>query len=60
MKQTIGQGARHELIVIFLAVNTRTILAIVPPQGCESILIKILYSKRSDGGPHFFMLFSEK
>ena len=29
------------------------LLAIVPPQGCESILIEILQSKRSAGGPHF-------
>ena len=26
--------------------NTRTVLAIVPPQGCEAILIEILQSKR--------------
>ena len=36
-----------------LAVNTRTVLAIVPPQGCEAILVEILQSKRSPGGPHF-------
>ena len=29
-----------------LAVNTRTVLAIVPPQGCETILVEILQSKR--------------
>ena len=40
-----------------LAVNTRTVLAFVPPQGCESILIEILQSKRSAGGPHFTCCF---
>ena len=29
------------------------LLAIVPPQGCEAILIKILQLKRSAAGPHF-------
>ena len=29
-----------------LAVNTRTVLAIVPPQGCEAILVEILQSKQ--------------
>ena len=29
-----------------LAVNARTVLAIVPPQGCEAILVEILQSKR--------------
>ena len=29
-----------------VAVNTRTVLAIVPPQGCEAILVEILQSKR--------------
>ena len=29
-----------------IAVNTRTVLAIVPPQGCEAILVEILQSKR--------------
>ena len=29
------------------------LLAIVPPQGWESILIDILQSRRSTGGPHF-------
>ena len=28
-----------------LAVNTCTVLAIVPPQGCEAILVEILQSK---------------
>ena len=28
-----------------LAVNTRTVLAIVPPQGCESTLVEILQPK---------------
>ena len=40
-----------------LAVNTRTVLAIVPPQGCEAILVEILQSKRSAGGPHFTCCF---
>ena len=40
-----------------LAVNTRTVLAIVPPEGCEAILIEILQSKRSAGGPHFTCCF---
>ena len=29
------------------------LLAIVPPHGCEAILVEILQSKRSAGGPHF-------
>ena len=41
------------MVPVLLAVNTRTVLAIVPPQSCESILIEILQSKRSTGGPHF-------
>ena len=40
-----------------VAVNTRIVLAIVPPQGCEAILIEILQSKRSAGGPHFTRCF---
>ena len=28
--------------IVCLAVNSRTVLAIVPPQGCEVILIEIL------------------
>ena len=40
-----------------LAVNTPTVLAIVPPQGCEAILVEILQSKRSAGGPHFTCCF---
>ena len=37
------------------------LLAIVPPQGCEAILIKILQLKRSAAGPHFprFFLMSK-
>ena len=41
----------------YLAVNTRTVLAIVPPQGCEAILIEILQLKRSAAGPHFTCCF---
>ena len=33
------------------------LLAIVPPQGCEAILVEILQSKRSAGGPHFTCCF---
>ena len=40
-----------------VAVNTRTVLASVPPQGCEAILVEILQSKRSAGGPHFTCCF---
>ena len=29
-----------------VAVNTRNVLAIVPPQGCEAILVEILQSKQ--------------
>ena len=37
----------HFLLVSpILAVNARTVSAIVPPQGCEAILIEILQSKR--------------
>ena len=32
-------------IVYLLPLNTRTVLAIVPTQGCEAILIEILQSK---------------
>ena len=42
---------------VLLAVNTRTVLAIVPPQGCEAILVEILQSKRSAGGPHLTCCF---
>ena len=34
------------IVVVVVAVNTRTVLAIVPPQGCEAILVEILQSKR--------------
>ena len=33
-------------LMCVLAVNARTVLAIVPPQGCEAILVEILQSKR--------------
>ena len=33
------------------------LLVIVPPQGCEYILVEILQSKRSAGGPHFTCCF---
>ena len=39
-------GERTRGIPLSLAVNTRTVLAIVPPQGCEAILVEILQSKR--------------
>ena len=29
-----------------VAVNTRTVLAFVPPQGCEAILVEMLQPKR--------------
>ena len=35
-----------KLIGWWIAVNTRTVLAIAPPQGCEAILIKMLQPKR--------------
>ena len=38
---------------IFKAVNERTLLAIVPPQGRDAILIEILQPKQSAAGPHF-------
>ena len=47
----------HETAAQTLAVNTRTVLAIVPPQGCEAILVEILQSKRSARGPHFTCFF---
>ena len=50
-----SNSMRHSPIII--AVNTRTVLAIVPPQGCEAILVEILQSKRSAGGPHFTCCF---
>ena len=33
------------------------LLAIVPPLGCEAILIEILQSKGFAGGPHFTCCF---
>ena len=33
--------------------NCVGLLGIVPPQGCEAILIEILQPKRSTAGPHF-------
>ena len=47
----------HRSASLTVAVNTRTVLAIVPPQGCEAILVEILQLKRSAGGPHFTCCF---
>ena len=40
-----------------LVVNTRTVLASVPPHGCAAILIEIMQPKRSAAGPHFICCF---
>ena len=42
---------------LFVAVKTHTVLPIVPPQGCEAILIEILQPKQSAGGQHFTCCF---
>ena len=47
----------YDISMYILAVNTRTVLAFVPPQGCEAILIKILQLKRSAAGSHFPLYF---
>ena len=40
------QNYNEWIISVRIAVNARTVLAIVPPQGCEAILIEILQPKR--------------
>ena len=57
----------HTYVITTLElVNTRIVpicgglLGIVPPQGCEAILIEILQLKRSATGPHFARCFLEK
>ena len=51
------QTKGHRSASLTVAVNTRTVLAIVPPQGCKAFLVEILQSKRSAGGPHFTCCF---